>query len=249
MNIKFPSFFKKEKKIQKTKKNWKSGCLLFSVVFLIVFGFTFIIIIIKTGMVQVPILSKAFYQKPQPTRVIRIYDLDGYESEKDILTHDNKIIIEATERDLTAAIRSELKESLEPYFMDDFQIVILPEEMELYSSLAGKPKVAIIFCIKPEISNEKIDFKITRIRIGGLNIHPKPVEFIIRFIAAKKTPPDFEKIMLGFLNKLADIENFEMLDGEMRLSLNMKLESFLEEISLDEEQLRMLEEKFKTKIE
>ena len=55
--------------------------------------------------------------------------------------------------------------------------------------------------------------------------------------------------MLGFLNKLADIENFEMLDGEMRLSLNMKLESFLEEISLDEEQLRMLEEKFKTKIE
>jgi hypothetical protein len=239
---------KKDKQLNRNKL--KSGCLMFFVIFLIVFVFFAFVVVVKTGIVEVPVLSKVFYQKPHPTRTIKIIDLDNYQSEGKILASEDKsvIIIEATERDLTASLKSELAAAPNSYFGSDIQIAIFPEEIEFYSSLPAPSKVVITLVIKPEISNENFDFKITKTKIGSLKIHPKLVDVVVRWLMNRKTNGDFEEKLKTFFNKFANIQNFQMNDGMISLSVNMDIESLLQNIKPTEEQLKQLEEKYKDQL-
>lgn len=224
----------------RTGKNVKSSCLMFVIIFLMVFIFIFVLLVVKTGAARVPILSKAFYQKPQPTRVISIEP--GYKEEGGVFSDKTTFILKIPEKSLTFTLREEfINKSPNAFFRPDIQIVITPNELEFYSSLVKPSDMAIIFGIKPEISNEKIDFKITKLRIGSLNIHPNIADFVIRKILGRKVTPNLQKNIMEKLNMLADINSFEMSEGMINFSLVMKIKPNTEGSDLTEEQLKSLE--------
>jgi len=216
---------RRKRRKRRKKGSIKKTCCLFFLILVIFLLLIVTAVIAKAGLVEIPVFSQLFYRLPQPTRQI---DTSG--SSSAIVpslnlesASKNLVTIEITEENLTSLFRQELSGKKDSSFAENVQAVITTEGVE-FSGLLIKPiSVNIIFKLKPELVDHKLDFKLIQAKIGDLSIPPAFANQLVDKLLQDK----IEEVNQS-LNKVGQIQDIELLDGKLIVSgqLNLKLLPF-----------------------
>lgn len=156
------------------------GCLLVILLFLLVIGISGGIVIAKTGLIEIPVLSKVFYRPAAPTRQLPAPNRhgSGREDWPQLLANIGasassgveKIVI--TEDQASQVIRSfiEKNQSDNAWRIEYSQVVFLDNQIELYARLIEPRPMVVKLLIEPVINNNVFAVRIKNMRVGGLSI-------------------------------------------------------------------------------
>lgn len=125
----------------------------------------------KTGIFEIPVFSSIFYRLPKPAREVKIESqtsAGGQNLNFSLNVETKKITLELTEEDLTFLLRRALAQGNFPYFAPNLQVLISDGEAELYGLLLKPLKVNLTLKLKPILAAGKLDFELTKIKLGDL---------------------------------------------------------------------------------
>jgi len=230
----FKSKFNPLKKERRTKRrSVKTNCF-----FLIGFLFIFILVllfvmIIKAGIIEVPILSQIFYRVPTPSRLIVINNPESFIQKSANFQYDQTTkmtSIELTEEELTFVIRQNLAKQKEPRFAQNTQVVISDGEIEFFGLLL-RP-IAVNITLKAKVfkaeAGEKApySYQITQLKLGDLNLPPSLIDWLAHKYG-QKAGAKYNSIYLNRISNLdkSKIPLIELKEGKLILKLAIDIEA------------------------
>lgn len=224
------------------KKSLKSGCCLLFLLSLIFFLVIITAIVAKTGLIKIPFFSSVFYRLPQPTRQIDLNDLNNLESKGKIgyRVKDKLLTIELTEEELTAALRQKFTGQPDSYFAKNLQVVILDEQVEIFGLLLKPVLTNLTVCFRPYLTNDKLDFEVTKVKIGDLAPPPRLASrFAFWLMTKNKLGNEVNELVekLKQAGSQAKLQSFELANGKLTILLGVDTASiynnFLKILNLD----------------
>ena len=184
------------------------------------FGFLFIFLMIclitvaavaKTGIIEIPFISKIVYRFEQPEKVIEVdQDINGFRPNVKLSPDGQLLILEVSEQSLTMMLRQALASQPDPYFTKDLQAVISPEDVTITGFLLKPFRLNISLKVEPEVLDKKISFNIKRLTIGNLAMPPDLGNWLTNKFLGDKISELNEKIV-----KIGEIEDLELLEGKI----------------------------------
>lgn len=182
------------------KRETKKGhpiltCFLVIIVLVLIVASWLCSVVAQTGLVNIPVFTKVFYQEPEPTHQV-LATVPIEESVSDEITStinqrlqpgsldfDRGFSISILEGSLTASVQNLLDQA--GYFENDTAQVVVSEEvgLEVFLPVAESPlNTAMTVELSPYINDQGvIDVEINRLKIGSLNL---PI-WLVRLILTK----------------------------------------------------------------
>lgn len=167
----------------KKRKKRIACCSLVFVAALLLFGLAGASLA-KSGLWKVPVLSKIFSSKAAPQKLIVLSPEESQDSEIDITQklksqvepkiepgatgQKVSVSLKFTERELTAFLRSLESSGESP--LRNSQIVVTPDEIEIFGELYAPNKTYLTVSFRPEISDSELKITLKKFRIGSLNL-------------------------------------------------------------------------------
>ncbi len=221
-------FFRSEIKGKFRKFFRKIGCLLF--VLLILFGLVTVgaAALAKTGLWEIPIISKIFYQQPKPSRavpgnksVVEITTDLGWRAAKQALSSQSpELVIPVTEEELTVLARKSFASSSllrSRLNVDTLQLVANPGEVEFFSQLFWPRQTYLTVGFLPSVEENKIKIILTRWHLGGLKM---PLSlgnwFLNKFLSGR-----FDQLLTPVLQKV-ELKEIRTGQGEITIVGSLK---------------------------
>ncbi len=238
-----------DKTPEEIKKGWFSrkltscfGCLVFLAIFFIVLFLLGSIALAKTGLVEIPVISNIFYEKPRPSRVVEVSDeeveniymnvqrdmenrmksllmdrvmnakFDLAQQEFKIDQNPVRINLLFTEKDLTAIMKKGLA-GRKDMPVSDMQIAILPEEMEIFMELEQPVKGILTVNVVPRAEDGKLDLKIRKARLGNMPIPAFLLDLFTNNILKSKIDELNDQLFMG-----ANLETLQLSDGKVEMT-------------------------------
>lgn len=201
----------------------KIGCLLF--VLLILLGLVTVgaASLAKTGLVEIPVISKIFYQQPEPSRAVPVNksvgeittDL-GWRAAKEALSSQSpELVIPVTEGELTVLARKSFASSSllrSRLNADTLQLAVNPGEVEFFSQLFWPRQTHLTVGFLPSVEENKIKIKLTRWHLGSLKM---PLSlgnwFLNKFLSGR-----FDQMLSPILEK---VELTEIRTGQGEITI------------------------------
>lgn len=167
------------------------GCVLYTLLVIVVFAGIVIIAVAMSGIIAVPIVSQKFYAPPAPTRAVQA----GEENPQVLLDAIGRAIasssttnvrtphlVEYKEAELTAAARGALADAAKrgDVIIDRTQVVVRPDAIEI----TGRFRVKGImldaqFNVVPSVADGVIKLAIVKARLGDIPISPAIAKIIL----------------------------------------------------------------------
>ena len=210
---------------RKKRKKIFACCLLELAAIIFIFGGA-TIAIAKTGVVTIPLFSKIFYQPPTPQRIVTVTPEETNTFEKEITgkfeqqvksqikpgVTGQKIEVnfELTEKDLTAFLKSAELSSGSP--LRNVQASVTPEAIEIFGQLEELNRTFLTVALKPEVSENNLKIKITKIRLGTLSLPAVLGNFLV-----EKFLDNQIKSAEDALAKIGKLENIILSDGKVTI--------------------------------
>lgn len=230
---------KKSKVREKTKRSkFRSGCLFsagfFPIFFIIVCG----AVLAKAGIWEIPVFSKVFYRTPQPIRIVKIKNPAEYANKTPNSSYDQTTKtyqLELTEDDITFMIQQSLAKQSEPTFAPNAQVAITEKEIEFFGFLLKPFKANLTIRIVPIFANNKIDFKLTKFKVGDLSLPPRMVDWSIRKYSQfrnkndNKLTPDLLKQVELYRDKIKP-DGIKLQAGKIIIGIFIDAEKFQQSI-------------------
>lgn len=174
-------FFRSELRGKFRKFFKKIGCLLFILLILVSVAIIGSAAIAKTGLWNIPVISKIFYEQPEPLRqvavsrsVVSIVADLGWQAAKNALNSQSDVLtISLTEEELTALARESFASSSllrSRINVDTLQLVVQPNEIEFFSQLFWPRQTHLTIGFVPLIEEGEIKLELTRWHLGGLRM-------------------------------------------------------------------------------
>ena len=158
------------------------GCLgIFLMVFLVLFG-AISITLARTGMVNIPVLSKALYKETKPTREIVLpsrevetlgqQDLSSFLQKNNISKNSLPDMVTITEQEATFFLNTALSQNQENenFKVKKAQLVFLDSKVEIYADLEKPINSPIVALVEPVITKDSIDIKIDEFKLGSFSV-------------------------------------------------------------------------------
>lgn len=251
-----PKKEKRRRKVAKRRRLKKCCLLLFFLVLLILLVVT-TAAIAKTGIWEIPVFSRLFYQIPQPTRKIEIKDDTqlAQKAPRFSFNKDNNIFrMELGEEDMTFIIRQTLARQSDPYFAQNSQLVFSEGRTEFFGLLLKPVKTNITAVANVDYlkDQDKFDFKLTKVKLGDLSLPPTIVEWLAKKYGEKKIGQklvelgiSFEKVKelfshLGQAN--TRLNKIEVLEGKIVIEFFVDVEKIKDNIDEFSSQLKNIME-------
>ena len=196
------------------------GCFLIFIIIFVLFGIGAGITIAKTGLLDIPILSKAIYKPTEPTREIitsQNVDVKKIISSKSssLKSAESTIKITFSEIEATSLLRSQLLDMQDDEFsIDNAQIVFLDDAIEVFAEISDPREAVVKIVIEPHIANGELDVKIRDIDIGGLDLPSFIPNLVISTLLEGKLA-EAEKILSE-----SPIKEVQIIDGEMSVVID-----------------------------
>ena len=147
------------------------NCCLFIFVVLL-FGLAVAAAVVaKSGIIHIPVFSKAFYRLPLPTHVVAV---DTNTNTELVITADpsaGTAMLTITEAQLTSALRRGVG-SYDAIAMQTAQAAILPEGVELYGLVVRPLRITITALVVPRVENNHLVVSMQRVMVGNLLLPP-----------------------------------------------------------------------------
>lgn len=207
------------------KHHFKRNCYVLVLILFVFSLITATAAVAKTGIFEIPVFSSIFYRLPKPSRQIEIENqamIGGKNLNFSLNTETKKITLELSEEDLTFLLRQALTQKNNPYFAPNLQAAILNNEVELYGLLLKPFSANLTLKVKPIFSDHKLDFELTKIKIGGLPMPAGYGNIIIHRLLAKP---------LEQLNSAAakfQLESLELSEKKAKVILGSQALMFLQ---------------------
>ncbi|MFA5022485.1 MAG: hypothetical protein WC508_05410 [Patescibacteria group bacterium] len=199
----------------------KSDCCLFLLVGLVVFGVLGAVVLAKTGIAQVPVLSKFLYRVPQPIRVVDIGDINTFKPtgfKAGIAKSENLVYMYIPEKELTYLAKTKLTGKPDSFFASNLQTVIENQQVEVFGLLIKPFKANLTAKLKLYISNGNPGFKITQFKIGNLSIPSGTANFIAhRLVDLNKLKTSKSGVSWAQMKDKIKIQNFELVDNKIHI--------------------------------
>ncbi|MFA5029995.1 MAG: hypothetical protein WC495_00180 [Patescibacteria group bacterium] len=184
------------------------------IVFIILLGL--FVIILLTGVWQVPIASSIIYHEPKPVRDVKssIFSetLFTLQTERKISdSASGTVRVDLTENQLTALFQDTLvQKELYPFVFS--QLVVVSDYIEFYGRLKSRPQVIVRAHLIPYVEEDDLRIRIDRIFVGQLRI---PRVLTPSSIAGAFTP----SLVSGIL-AVSSVEAVELSQGHLILTLS-----------------------------
>lgn len=204
-----------------------SNCLIVVILFCFALFFLALFLLAKSGLREVPIFTEAFYHQPAPAYLVDssrfsqadIVGLFKKEVEKTALaqkkTGDFQLPFSLTDLQLTALIKEKIAadEQLKQE-VEQIQVAVLPDSLEIFFKQKVPSNLIITLNIVPAVIDEKLDFQVTKFKVGDLKI---PV-FAANFLTDKVVEKNLN-IVLSSFSQYGRIEKITLKDKKIDLSL------------------------------
>jgi hypothetical protein len=190
----------------------KLTCLFLFLFFILSFGFIALAALARTGILEVPILSKFFYQIPKPTHQVEISqeDLSKFQNGLQIVNDGNQATLIITEKELTYILRQVLSSGQYPEFANNLQATISNDEIEIFGLMTKSLKINLTMRVKPEVLDGKPNFKIIEFKAGNLSLPPAAISWLPKSLLSDKL------IKLNDnLSQFGRIDRIELASGQM----------------------------------
>jgi len=226
-------------KFKLTKKNFL--LILIPVLFIILF---FIVgAVAKTGIYNIPVFTQIFYRVPKPSRTISKLDALQYanvQPKYDFNQETGIFHLELTEEQATFLLRYSLGKKSQAKFADTAQVIFEDGQVEFFGLMLDPVKTNLTVSVKLDhkSSEKKLDYKISKFRIGSLNLPASLVDGIYKYYSKRKSRKFFDDIGI-------DISKIDFNNSAINLSgLNVDNGVFAVDIFIDVEKMRSVLEQF-----
>ncbi|MDX9893209.1 MAG: hypothetical protein RB292_02235 [Patescibacteria group bacterium] len=219
--------------LTKTKRFW----LVTVGIFILVLGLLGLVIMAKAGIVYFPGVSELIYHQPQPTRLIVDSVQDQLSSSQPFtVSFDEQagvISLNITEENLTGYLRRNLAQSANAAFGSQSQIIFSDGRFEFFGPMLRPVKTTLTLEARLFTSNGLLDYQITRLRFGDLDLPPALSDWLIKAYFSNRAKADnpFASLLANFKNLSADtgkpnirLERFSLTDGQLNLAIYLNLE-------------------------
>lgn len=214
-------FFRSELKGKFRKFFKKIGCLLFVLLVLAGLATVGAAAAAKTGLWEIPVISKMFYEQPKPVREVAVNksvvqivaDLGWRAAEEMLSSQSPKLVIPLTEEELTALARESFASSSllrSRINVDTLQLAVNPGEIEFFSQLFWPRQTHLTVGFVPLIEEGKIEVELTRWHLGSLKMPLSMGNWILnKFLTSR-----FDQMMSSILQKVK-VEEISLSQGEI----------------------------------
>ena len=173
----------------KPKRPWGTGCAGIVALALVALLSAASVAVAKTGLVEIPVLTNAFYEAPKPVR--EVSTLLGYSS-SDILSTltaraqyspvTGTIHTFVVEEEFSTLLSNALKEADGlPFEVRRFQVAVERKHMELFVIAATDARdVGVVIDVVPRVVGGQLDLEIERVQVGAL----QAPQFLVRSLLA-----------------------------------------------------------------
>ncbi|MBU1146598.1 hypothetical protein KKD80_03575 [Patescibacteria group bacterium] len=208
--------------IKEKKRKKLFTCCLLELLFVILVLGGIVTAIAKTGLIDIPVFSKLFYEAPTPDR--EVSTTPGEEKKfEDILAEKIKqqikvgeksdtgqlnIALNFTEEELTGFLKA--AEINEDYPFSNSQISISSDGVEIFGQLKEFNQTFLTATLKPEVVGEELKISFTKISIGNLSLPPAIGNFFIN-----KFLKDQLDSIKELISKNGKLENIELSPGKL----------------------------------
>jgi hypothetical protein len=221
----------KLKRSLKRKANRKLfGCFSCSISLLFIFLFFALFgayILAKSGLKEVPLFSKWFYQEPQPAYLVEVDKNIGTDiwsiikknaSTEALLQQKNeniKFTFDLSDAQLTQLVREKINEeaSLKKK-IDFFQIAVLPDNLEVFIQTKEPKQLYVILNILPKVKDGKINFEVNKFRLGNLSLP----NFLGNYTFVYLTEISLNNV-LNLVSKIGQIEQIGLDQGVVTVQI------------------------------
>lgn len=204
----------RRKKRRPVRFRLRLTCLILFLFVLFSFSLLALAVVAKTGIKEIPLLSKLFYQIPQPTKTIKITpeDIVVFGRGLETKAEGELTFLAISEKELTFMLKKILTEGDNAYFSDNLQAVIADEQIEIFGLLLKPVKINVTLKIKPEIKENHLNFKIKEVKLGNLSLPPTMAEGLKNIFFADKLKGLNENI-----KNFGEIEKLEFFPGKLTI--------------------------------
>ncbi|MAF14229.1 MAG: hypothetical protein CMI53_05080 [Parcubacteria group bacterium] len=223
----------KNRKVLKMKHK-RSNKFTMAMIIIIVIFFVGTAMAAQTGIWQIPIFTQIFYQIPEPIRVVDVAGVSGLNQQQAVFDPEENILrIVVTEKELTAAIKQQLVNNIDPPFAQNAQIVITSKEIEFFGYLLKPFSANLTIRVRPLFTDEKIDYKISQAKIGSLNLPPFLVDWGLKtYIAVRsKGKSDTNLKQVEFYRDKVKAESFKLEEGKMSMEIFIDVKAITDPVS------------------
>lgn len=209
--------------MKKKKRGKFFGCCFLKLFILVLILAAATALLARTGLFDIPVFSKIFYQEPTPEREVAANTAEEKSFEnllaqkiaeqlktgKNLSTDgEAPVALEFTEEELTGFLK--IAETEENYPFTQAQISITPEAIEIFGQLKKFNQTFLTVTLKPEIKDGDLEIIIKKIRIGNLSLPPAVGNFLTDKILKDQLDP-VKKIIL----ENGNLENVELTEGKI----------------------------------
>ncbi|MBU1164172.1 hypothetical protein KKA15_01245 [Patescibacteria group bacterium] len=171
-----------ERRERKWKRNRISTCCFGYMIIAIVLAILTLAMFAKTGLFEIPVFTKYFYQQPQPTRVVVPTDSDTIENiitqNFAGLTPSKELNFVLTEGQLTTMLNEPIAAN-DDSSIDQLQAVITTKNIEIFGHLNEPVDAYLTLGVVPIAKDGLFDFDVTNIALGNMPIPTILANFII----------------------------------------------------------------------
>lgn len=166
-------------RIRRVKRSRRRGstklkfCCLPIVILLLTSLIFITVCIAKTGIWNIPIASKFFYQVPKPSRTVSVNNPASIASAPLNLAPDSASglsTLTITEQQLTFLLRQTLTGKANSFFAPSLQAAINPDNIEFFGLMVKPVTANIIIKATPQVNNKVLTFNINEAVIGNLAV-------------------------------------------------------------------------------
>jgi hypothetical protein len=208
---------------KKKRKKTIACCSLGVIAALLFFGAIFSLVA-KSGLFEIPVFSKIFTKTAAPQRVVSVTneEIENFEtgiSEKLKTQVEPKIepgatgqkvevSLKFTEKELTGFLRS-IESSNESPFRNS-QVVVTPEEIEIFGEITAPNKTYLTVAFRPEIKDNELEITLKKIRLGTLSLPTSWGNFLVGKFLDKEL-----QSAQNAIRKVGRLESISLGQGEL----------------------------------
>jgi hypothetical protein len=209
----------------KKRKRRIIGCSLIFMAVCLLFGFIGTGVA-KSGLYEVPVLSKFFSSKATPQKLIVLTPEELRDSEIDITQKLKNqvepkiepgatgqkvaVSLKFTEREMTAFLKSLESSGESP--LRNSQVVVTPDEIEVFGELYTPNKTYLTVSFRPEIWENELTISLKKFKIGSLSLPVSWGNFLANKFLESQMKSSEEAI-----RKIGKLEKISLGAGELSI--------------------------------
>ncbi|MEK7139388.1 MAG: hypothetical protein AAB817_01685 [Patescibacteria group bacterium] len=144
------------------------GCCSGSLGIFIILGLLVLGVVARTGLVQIPVVSRVVYRQPAPSRIVAPTTTAALVPQR---TADGRYQVTLTEGDLTATVQqtfATMNESNQLATFETGQVAINGDTIEIFATFSRPAGGSAMMQLMPIVIDHQLQFQLEQLRLGAL---------------------------------------------------------------------------------